>query len=601
MPDIGDKEETVNAEQDLALKDDQVSTKENQPEQKTVVSEEINQSADFPETVTVDAADLVGEAKANQESFVRESKVSVTAQSNLPSQGYYTYSQKTEVKNEPSASVPVAFYTNSGDRVFYDQVLIRDGYQWISYNSYSDQRRYAAISKLTAEVVQKLSSSLNFQNVTSQGFDILVTDVLDPKGITSVKVPVWTVKDDQDDIIWYDATRQGNGDYKVRVNIVEHKGETGTYNAHLYYQESDGRLPRVVAKQVTLPEKATGAQTLPAQGSYVFQNTVEVKNEARMSAPIEFVFEKGYKLDYYDQVLETDNHQWLSYVSYGGIRRYIPIATLTSQKSTGDISVNNHVNRDFDVVISNVSDANGVSEVKVPIWTVKNDQDDIIWYDGVKQSDSTYKVNVKLSDHRNERGIYNIHLYYVESNGQLQGVTGTQVTLPEARLSGDLHISNQSEAGFDVLVTNVSNPGSLKAVKVPVWSTQGGQDDIIWYTATKQADGSYKKRVNVSDHKSNYGEYNIHLYYEQADGSLKGVSGVKTTVEAPKVPVMPQSGSYTFTSSKEVKSQPKVSVATEFKLDAGYQVRYDKALYADGHQWISYLSYGSLRRYVLID
>lgn len=601
MPDIGDKEETVNAEQDLALKDDQVSTKENQPEQKTVVSEEINQSADFPETVTVDAADLVGEAKANQESFVRESKVSVTAQSNLPSQGYYTYSQKTEVKNEPSASAPVAFYTNSGDRVFYEQVLIRDGYQWISYNSYSDQRRYAAISKLTAEVVQKLSSSLNFQNVTSQGFDILVTDVLDPKGITSVKVPVWTVKDDQDDIIWYDATRQGNGDYKVRVNIVEHKGETGTYNAHLYYQESDGRLPRVVAKQVTLPEKATGAQTLPAQGSYVFQNTVEVKNEARMSAPIEFVFEKGYKLDYYDQVLETDNHQWLSYVSYGGIRRYIPIATLTSQKSTGDISVNNHVNRDFDVVISNVSDANGVSEVKVPIWTVKNDQDDIIWYDGVKQSDSTYKVNVKLSDHRNERGIYNIHLYYVESNGQLQGVTGTQVTLPEARLSGDLHISNQSEAGFDVLVTNVSNPGSLKAVKVPVWSTQGGQDDIIWYTATKQADGSYKTRVNVSDHKNNYGEYNIHLYYEQADGSLKGVSGVKTTVEAPKVPVMPQSGSYTFTSSKEVKSQPKVSVATEFKLDAGYQVRYDKALYADGHQWISYLSYGSLRRYVLID
>lgn len=129
VPDIGDKEGNVNAEQDLALKDDQVSTEENQPEQETVVSEEINQSADFPETVTVDAADLVGEAKANQESFVRESKVSVTAQSNLPSQGYYTYSQKTEVKNEPSASALVAFYANAGDRVFYDQVLTRDGYQ----------------------------------------------------------------------------------------------------------------------------------------------------------------------------------------------------------------------------------------------------------------------------------------------------------------------------------------------------------------------------------------------------------------------------------------------------------------------------------------
>lgn len=274
---------------------------------------------------------------------------------------------------------------------------------------------------------------------------------------------------------------------------------------------------------------------------------------------------------------------------------------MTNQKPTGDISVNNHANGDFDVVISNISDANGVSAVKLPIRAVKNNQDDIIWYDGAKQNDGTYKVTVKLSDHRNERGAYNIHLYYVESNGQLQGVAGTQVTIPEARLSGDLHISNQSAAVFDILVTNVSHPGSLKAVKVPVWSTQGGQDDIIWYTATKQADGSYKTRVNVSDHKNNYGEYNIHLYYEQADGFLKGGGGVKTTLEAPKTPAMPQSGTYTFTSLKEVKSQPRLSAPTEFTLDAGYQVRYDKALYADGHQWISYLSYGSLRRYVLID
>ena len=131
------------------------------------------------------------------------------------------------------------------------------------------------------------------------------------------------------------------------------------------------------------------------------------------------------------------------------------------------------------------------------------------------------------------------------------------MTIPEARLSGDLHISNQSAAGFDILVTNVSNPGSLKAVKVPVWSTQGGQDDIIWYTATKQADGSYNTSANVSDHKNNYGEYNIPLYYEQADGSLKGVGGVKTTLEAHKTQAMLQSGTYTFTSLNEVKSQPR--------------------------------------------
>jgi hypothetical protein len=41
---------------------------------------------------------------------------------------------------------------------------------------------------------------------------------------------------------------------------VDHKGETGTYNVHLYYQESDGHLQGVAAKQVTLPKKNSWCQ-----------------------------------------------------------------------------------------------------------------------------------------------------------------------------------------------------------------------------------------------------------------------------------------------------------------------------------------------------
>ena len=43
------------------------------------------------------------------------------------------------------------------------------------------------------------------------------------------------------------------------------------------------------------------------------------------------------------------------------------------------------------------------------------------------------------------------------------------------------------------MVTNVSNPGSLKAVKVPVWSTQGGQDDIIGTPQLNKQMVVYKK------------------------------------------------------------------------------------------------------------
>lgn len=658
------------------------------------------------EVVTINVAQASKNVQTNQARVFEESKIPVTANS-LPNQGYYTYTKQTEVKNTPKASAPVAFYANVGDRIFYDQVLSEDGYQWISYKSYSGQRRYAAIQKLTPTVVQKLSGSINIQNVSSQGFEVLVTNVSDPKGVTAVKVPVWTDKNDQDDIIWYDGVKQTNGDYKVIVKTAEHKGETGNYNVHLYYLEQSGKMQGIEGKKVTVPEKTTGAQNIPEQGSYTFNEVVEVKNEPKMSAPTEFTFEKGFKLGYYDKVLEADNHQWISYVSYGGVRRYIPIATLKTQAPTGKVDIQNHTNGDFDVIVSDVSDSNGIKAVKVPVWTVKNDQDDIIWYDAVKQSDGTYKVNVKLSEHKNERGDYNVHLYYQEpdgkmrgvlgtkttvaeaktsvtgkvdiqshangdfdvivsdvsdsngikavkvpvwtvkndqddiiwydavkqsdgiykvnvklsehknergdynvhlyyqeTDGKMRGVLGTKTTVAEAKLSGQLAITNQSPQGFDVIISEVSNPNGVKTVKVPVWSTQGGQDDIIWYNATKQNDGTYKVAVNVKDHKNNSGEYNVHLYYEQNDGSLKGVSATRTTVEAPKAqpaPAMPQSGTYVFTSPKEVKSQPKVSAPTEFTLDKGYQIRYDQAFSADGHQWISYVSYGGLRRYVLIN
>ncbi|CDO17623.1 Putative cell wall associated protein [Streptococcus gallolyticus] len=658
------------------------------------------------EVVTINVAQASKNVQTNQARVFEESKIPVTANS-LPNQGYYTYTKQTEVKNTPKASAPVAFYANVGDRIFYDQVLSEDGYQWISYKSYSGQRRYAAIQKLTPTVVQKLSGSINIQNVSSQGFEVLVTNVSDPEGVKAVKVPVWTDKNDQDDIIWYDGVKQTNGDYKVIVKTAEHKGETGNYNVHLYYLEQSGKMQGIEGKKVTVPEKTTGAQNIPEQGSYTFNEVVEVKNEPKMSAPTEFTFEKGFKLGYYDKVLEADNHQWISYVSYGGVRRYIPIAMLKTQAPTGKVDIQNHANGDFDVIVSDVSDSNGIKAVKVPVWTVKNDQDDIIWYDAVKQSDGTYKVNVKLSEHKNERGDYNVHLYYQESdgkmrgvlatkttvaeaktsvtgkvdiqshangdfdvivsdvsdsngikavkvpvwtvkndqddiiwydavkqsdgtykvsvklsehknergdynvhlyyqesNGAMRGVLATKTTVAEAKLSGQLAITNQSTQGFDVIISEVSNPNGVKTVKVPVWSTQGGQDDIIWYNATKQNDGTYKVAVNVKDHKNNSGEYNVHLYYEQNDGSLKGVSATRTTVEAPKsqpAPDMPQSGTYVFTSPKEVKSQPKVSAPTEFTLDKGYQIHYDQAFSADGHQWISYVSYGGLRRYVLIN
>ena len=81
------------------------------------------------------------------------------------------------------------------------------------------------------------TASLLIQNNNKDAgtFDVIIKDVYSPKGVRTVQVPTWSDKDGQDDIRWYEATRQANGDYKVSVKASDHKNSTGKYHIHLYY------------------------------------------------------------------------------------------------------------------------------------------------------------------------------------------------------------------------------------------------------------------------------------------------------------------------------------------------------------------------------
>ena len=52
----------------------------------------------------------------------------------------------------------------------------------------------------------------------------------------------------------------------------------------------------------------------------------------------------------------------------------------------------------------------------------------------------------------------------------------------------------------------------MKEILVPSWSLVGGQDDLIWHKATKQADGSYRATIKASDHKNSTGKYRADAY-----------------------------------------------------------------------------------------
>lgn len=220
-----------------------------------------------------------------------------------------------------------------------------------------------------------------------------------------------------------------NWDFKYGTRTVHKSAFTG----YIHFKDlSHGTV-------VTAPISSVGTtHGFPNQGSYTFTKRTGIKQSPSLSSPDRGTYEVGETVNY-DKVLESENHVWLSYINFSGIRSYVAVKALTSvatpaqsRPTTGTIAIQNKNSQtgDFDVVITNVYHSAGVREVQVPVWSDKGGQDDIVWYKAQYQGGSTYKVSVKVSQHKNDIGTYHVHLYYVQDNGKQHGAgaTTTQVS-----------------------------------------------------------------------------------------------------------------------------------------------------------------------------
>ena len=475
------------------------------------------------------------------------SQPATTTDSDLPSQGTYVYKERTEVKNQPKVSAKAEFYVNPGDSVLYDQVVTADGYQWISYKSYSGVRRYAPVKPVAAGSGNGNSGNgdgkpSNGAQATTGALDIPATGTYYFTRDTDIK------KEPKADL--KPTFVFGKGDHVIYDKVLTADNHQWIsylgYDYVRYYADIATLTPAKAETPTVKPTETnqakpetTGAEKLPASGTYNVTRSLNVKNEPKASAETLYTLEKGYKVNY-DKVLTADNHQWISYISYSGTRRYVDIATLKTTESkpqenrvSGNLTINNQTSNGFDVVVTNVSGGGKeVKEVRVPIWSDKNGQDDLTWYHADKQSDGTYKVHVDTASHKGDAGTYSVHLYYM-LNGKRTYITETKATVPQAtesQVTGKLTISNQTSNGFDVVVTNVSGGGKeVKEVRVPIWSDKNGQDDLTWYHADKQSDGSYKVHVDTASHKGDAGTYSVHLYY-MLNGKRTYITETKATV-----------------------------------------------------------------------
>ena len=195
------------------------------------------------------------------------------------------------------------------------------------------------------------------------------------------------------------------------------------------------------------------------------------------------------------------------------------------KKPQGKITIqnNNPQTGEFDIVVSDIVAPDGLKSVYLPTWSAANDQDDVQWYTAERRADGTYFKHVSYRNHKNSLGEYNVHLYFVNDAGQLQGAGSAKTVVDRAQPKGKITIQNNNpQTGeFDIVVSDIVAPDGLKAVYLPTWSAANDQDDVQWYTAERRADGTYFKHVSYRNHKNSLGEYNVHLYFVNDAGQLQ--------------------------------------------------------------------------------
>ena len=199
---------------------------ESVPQQESPVSADLNiEKSDSEGTFTITAENLQGfdgykEVKIPFWSHANGMKDIVWYTPTRQADGSYTVTAKaSDHENADGKYEAQVFYVDAkGQNKFVKKALI----------DYKNQ------SRPTGTLL------IQNNNKDTGTFDVIIKDVYSPKGVRTVQVPTWSDKDGQDDIRWYEATRQANGDYKVSVKASDHKNSTGKYHVHLYYIQNDG-------------------------------------------------------------------------------------------------------------------------------------------------------------------------------------------------------------------------------------------------------------------------------------------------------------------------------------------------------------------------
>lgn len=273
-----------------------------------------------------------------------------------------------------------------------------------------------------------------------------------PAGVSNVKMPTWTEKNGQDDLIWHEASVSGNT-ATFYIPVSNHNNETGTYYTHVYVYDALGRQA-IKGVTVTVPSISEEPTILQAEAVGVTAKGYRVN--VTFSAPAGV---KEVKMPTWTAKNDQDDLVWhIASISGNTATFYVPVSSHNNESGVYYTHVYVYdINGAYALegltvrvpavaeapVIEKIETSNitmsgytvkvtfsaqlGVKEVKMPTWTEKNGQDDVVWHTA-SISGNTATAYIPTSAHNNETGNYITHVYVVDKNNN-EAVEAVYVTV----------------------------------------------------------------------------------------------------------------------------------------------------------------------------
>ena len=365
--------------------------------------------------------------------------------------------------------------------------------------------------------------------------------VNEPDQVSSVLAGVWSEKNGQDDLTWVNATRDGDSWY-VDIDTAQHSYDEGEYYVHFYVNDKSGQpayIVTAVTQVVTLDRSQENMQVAyqPERGSI----SVEV------NAPFTLQDATGVRIAAWSEGNDLDDLQWYQaeQQSDGTWTVEIPLSnhsgtgfyyvhcyketddgqtlvlgsgvTVPAITASVDTEITNSTTGAFRVNITDVNVPEAVETIQVAVWSDKDGQDDLTWTTATRKGDSWY-ADIDTADHNYDAGIYWIHCYVTDTGDQTYLFKMTDQSVEEDLSQEGMEIRyNPAEGTVSVTVNAPMTGAGATGMNIAFWSQENDLDDLCWYEAEKQGNGTWTVEIPLSNHLGT-GFYYVHCYKETDEG-----------------------------------------------------------------------------------